>query len=111
MNRTDKVIELSGADEVVEIESCPAWFDRRPTFIDTTDEGITDLFLQAEQHRPVGASTRAPPPGLDSEEIIQQSNDEVVMDELIAVSNQERGYREPIRIGIADDLDLRIRHP
>ena len=94
VDRLDDVFELVFVDEVVEVDPDPPGLDDLAALADLDFDEIAGVGVDPEQTMAVGSGTRAPAPSLDAEEIVEKSDDVVVMQEALTESNDERDDRQ-----------------
>jgi hypothetical protein len=79
-NRFDDVVEDLVGDEVVEVHPHPAGLDAFTTSGDLRFELVRALQIDVEQPMSARAGAGTPAAGLDAEQVVEDSNHEVVME-------------------------------
>ena len=99
------------ADEVVEVDPHPTRSDQLTAACNLTLVLPARLDVDSEQSVSVWTGARAASAALYAEEVVEQRNNEVVMKAHLPVTDDERHDRQPIRVGVPQDLDVRVSRP
>ena len=99
-DRPHEEVEHRLADEVVEVHAHPAGLDALAPARDLALELVRALDVDAEQSMAVRARARAAAARLDTEQVVEQRDDEVVVEIAAVVPDDERHDRQPWRVGL-----------
>src|SRR5690606_18262367 len=113
MDCLDQVIELFLGDEIVEVDSHPTRLDQFAASENLGLESRAGTGVDAEKTVPVRSGAGTASPGLDSEQVVEQGNHEVVMKEAVGpqvfgTGHQEGDDGKTVSIPVAEDPDPRI---
>ncbi len=106
LNAAQQIDELLFGDEVVEVDADPPRFDPLAPCQDLLLETVRGLVVYSEQPVPVGSGAGTTAAGLNSQEVIEHGDDEVVVEILGAVADHERNDRQPLGRRIAENGDI-----
>src|SRR4029077_14788761 len=93
-------------DEVVEVDAHPARLDALAAAVDLALELVRPLDVDAEQAGAVGAGAGAAAARLDTEEVVEQGDDEVVVQVAAVVPHHERDDGQPVEVRVAQDFEV-----
>ena len=111
VDRVEHEPEDDLGQEVGEVHPHPPGLDPLAPERDLLLELLRGREVDAEQPVAVRPGARAPPAGLDAEQIVQQRDDEVVVQVPAVVAHDERHDRQPRQVVAPEHLDVRVRLP